>query len=87
MKLTAFYFVKRLLITYLTWRSTGARLQCGFIFQLSGPRPVSFKLFLVSVLNIRQKDTDCLMSGVTSETKKPPFLAVFYGGFEPLDTS
>jgi hypothetical protein len=35
---------------------------------------------------IRQNDTICLMSGVTPETKKPLFLAVFYGGFEPLDS-
>jgi hypothetical protein len=26
------------------------------------------------------------MSGVTPETKKPPEMAVFYGGFEPLDS-
>jgi hypothetical protein len=39
-----------------------------------------------AIKTIRQNDTICLMSGVTPETKKPLFLAVFYGGFEPLDS-
>jgi hypothetical protein len=33
-----------MIATGLTWRSMGARLLCGFIFQLFVPRPVSSTL-------------------------------------------
>jgi hypothetical protein len=59
-----------------------------FVSQVGGKKIIQSPVMLdfgFSSFNIRQNNTDCLMSGVTPETKKPPFLAVFLG-FEPVDS-